>query len=342
MIIDNNEEKELIRGFFNYTSNDLTKEADNLILDYLDPYVQDGIDAITDDGYLLYLADIRQEMLDYLYSHLTREDFLKISVANTFEDDKLKKEVTQRIFEVLNDKYEGYAPIPKRPLADYIKYSDSEKTKKDFEICYHEYVKAIEELEHIALDLVEILISSRQSDNVVNKSSILNALVNQLEQLKDKESFKKLTYNSSISPSDLFYQDIFLNEDSKNMINNVKEQVLDFRLPKHTEIANYSLEEIYNAIPKDIISYDLLENDEIDPNSIDHNIAFVQNFYHLASLFVKDADKDENFEDTVYNFLINKISEFQERLYDSYYPDVDEDIDAFSYSKREYYPGKRY
>ena len=327
-------EKDIIKEVLKRYNTDWDNNDDALILKYLDPYIQDGFDVLVDDGYLLYLSDVRREMASYGYSCMTKEDLLKVAVANLFGDDAKKGKIADKMTKSLKDKFEGYAPEPKRQLKEYIQYSNCEKTKKEFDLCFNEYVKSIDNLKKFAINFLDVINSSIDSNNLAGQISSLIIFINKLEQLKDKEFFKSLTYESRIKPTELFYQEIFLSEDTERIMDEAIDLVMNFQLPETREFTNCSLEDIYMAIPKDVISYELLENENIDPDNIDYSSPFFRKFYHLAELLVKDADKDENFKDTVYHFLVNKIASFQKEFFDSYEPEFDQEIEAISYIKK--------
>lgn len=333
-------EEDIIKKVLKNSNNDWNNDNDvKLILKYLDPYIQDGFDVLVDDGYLLYLSDVRREMTNYVYSCMNQNDFLKLAISNVFEDDARKESISKKITKLLKDEYEGCAPEPIRPLKEYIQYSNCEKVKKEFESCYHEYVRAINELKDLAMKTLDTISSSIEYSSSTEQLSAIIIFINKLEQLKNKDFYKSLTYDSRINPKDLFYQEVYLSEDAKRIFDETKEQIMHFQFPETKGFANYTLDDIYAAIPKDVISYELLENEEIYPGHIDYNSPFVNKFYHLAKLLVKDADNDDNFENTVYAFLIEKVSNFQKEFFDYYDTDDFDDVDEFTYSKH-YWRGK--
>lgn len=339
-------EKDIVKEVLKRAGSDWDNDQNELIMRYLNPYIQDGFDVLVDDGYLLYLSDVRNEMTNYVYSFMSNNDYLKLAVSNVFQDEARKEKISNNVYEILKDKYTNYAPTPKRDVSEYIQFSNCKKIQDEFEACYHGYVKAIDELKDFTLNFLEVINSSMKVSE--NEISALTTFVDKLERLKNKDFYKSLTYGSNIPATDLFYQEVFLSEDAERLFNDVKEKILHFQLPKTKEFSNYSLDDIYAAIPKDIISYELLENEEIDPNHIVYNSPFVQKFCYLAKSLVKDAENDENFEDTVYSFLIKKITDFQEEFFNYYEPDDDESIndndfeaiEAFTYSKRDNFSGR--
>ena len=335
-------EKEIIREVLKRTENGWTVDADSLVLKYLDPFIQDGVDTIVDDGYLLYVDDIKQEMIESWDQKITDEDILQIAISILFHDGQIRKKITERIRQSLMEQYHDYAPIPKRSFQEYVQYADSSKTRKEFDKSYHEYLEAINELYHFCSLFLEKVKKMKQTEKIQHQILELELFMNELNQLKDKEFFKSLTYQSKISTDRLFYQDVFLSEDSKKTLEEVLSQPIDFTAKAQESHFHYSLEDLYQAIPKDVISYELLENEEIDPNQNNSNIEFIQNFYQLALLFCSEEMKDENFEDVVNQFLIQKVSNFQERFYDSCSVQEENEEEYSAYFKDKEYYKKRF
>ena len=315
--------------------NDETKlEADSqkLVLNYLSPFIMEGIDTITDDGYPLYLGDVEDEMTDYMISQITPDVFLKLAIASSFENDECKKTVMEQLKEKLIEHYQGYAPVPKRTLSEYVQYADSTRTRDNFHKCYLDYVKALDEVIDYCSDFLEKLATCLQTEQVQHKTNSLLSFIDQLKAMKSEEYYRSITYGANIPSNKLFYQDFYLSEDADDIIQKVIDKPIDFSALSERLSFDYSLEDIYQAIPKDIVSFELLENDELDPNSLNHNVDFIQSFYYLAILFHSN-DSDENIEQKINEFLIQKVNSFQDEMEIFYLNDQDNDME-YVYTKR--------
>ena len=331
-MLNDTEERTIISEVLNSADN-WNMDANRLVLRYLDPYIQNGLDAILDDGYLLYLKDVEDEMMDFLKAHITDDDALNMAIADNYGNGQMKVQIIQRLKTILLEKYKDVAPVPKRKISEYIQYADSKKTREEFEKCYHEYVRGVQELQDVALDLLEKMKMGKQTDEIKTKGAVLTIFVNLLESLKDKEFFKSLTYETAMPTTKLFYQEIFLSEDAERVLNQVLEQTTHSLLDSKAEKKHYSLEDIYQSIPNDIISYELLENEEIDPNCVAWDDPFFQSFYQLVLRFYPDEKGSEQLQQKVYYFLIEKVASFQNEFM-KYFNDNDFDDEIeFLYTK---------
>lgn len=329
---NDSEEKNIIREVLKSSDSDGNMGIHRLVLQYLDPYIQNGLDAILDDGYLLYLKDVEEEIGEFLQAHITDDDALTIAIADAYGSEQLKATIMQKLQTILFNQYQGVAPVPKRKISEYIQYADSDETRKEFDECYREYVQGIQELQDVAEDLLEKLKFSKQTDEIKSKSASLIIFVSLLESLKDKDFFKTMTYDTMIPTTKLFYQEIFLSEDSERVLNQVLMQAVDSLSSVDEEKTHYSLDDIYAAVPNAIISYELLENEEINPNFVTLDVPFFQSFYQLASKFSSDKEDSEAFQKKVYYFLIQKVDDFQ-REFMTFYDDDLEDNDELLYTK---------
>lgn len=321
---DYQEERKIIKKITNDTNEDESINYDKIIFEFLKPYILDGIDAIVDDGYLLYLSDAKKEMAEYLNTELFDKSKLKLYVSNYFDDKNEMNSVIKEMKKALYDKYLNHAPIPKRSLQEYIQYADSKKTDEEFEKSYYEYKNAIDDLLFYCTTIVDNLKSCEQTKKIERQTAQLKLFMNKISRLKNIDFFKSLTYKSSFPVENLFYPEVFASEDIIDTIDGVVQQ------PIILSKDNYTLEELYAAIPNDVISYDLLENEEIDPNDASHSIDFFQSFYDLALQFSNIKEK-KDIEKIIHQFLINKINEFQDAFSEYCYEDEDEDDRSFYY-----------
>ncbi len=340
MIDENNyeEEKNIIREVLKRSETGWTSESGRLVLQYLNPYIQDGIDTIIDDGYLLYVDDIKQEIMEEYRHQITDDDILHVAISVLFGDSQKMNQIRNRIRQFMLDKYENYAPVPKRSFQEYVKYADSPETRKEYEKSYQEYATAIQELSDFCSSFLNKIRGLKQTSLVQNQALELELFLNELEQLKSKDFFQSVTYQAYVPAEDIFYPAVFLSEDSKKVLEEVLNQPIDFATMAEQKKFHYSLEELYQAIPKDTISYELLENEEIDPDHNNTNLHFIQSFYQLALLFCSDEEKTDGFEEKVNHFLIQKVSNFQEQFCNSCSQNErDRDDDFFDYlSDKEY------
>lgn len=324
----------LVQALIRNNQTEWTAETQNLILKYLSSFIDEGIDTITDDGYLLYLEDVEREITDYMMSQITADDFLKLAIASFFENDEAKKETMQKLKDNLISQYQGIAPVPKRTLEEYIQYADSQETRDNFQKCYLDYVKAIDEIKEYCSEVLDRLSTSLQTERTQQTTQVLLAFMNGLDTMQSEDYYRTLAYQASIPTEKLFYQKLYLSEDADKTIQNVLNKPIDFASIAPNLSLNYSLEELYQAIPKDIVSAELLESEELDPNSLNHDIAFVQTFYNLALLLCSRESDDENFERKINEFLIQKVISFQEEFSQFSLSDrYDYDI-GYAYTKR--------
>lgn len=327
---DYQEEKKIIKEVMSCTGEDKSTEYDKIILDYLESYILDGIDAIVDDGYLLYLNDTKDEMTEYLNTELSEKSKLRLYVSRYFGDENEVAFIVDKMKDILYDKYHDYAPIPKRNLDEYIKFADSKKTEQNFKKSYNEYKNAIDELLYYCEVIMDNLSFCRQTEKIKQQTAHLELFMDKLSQLKNIDSFKSLTYKSSFPVEELFYPEVFSSEDFTDTINKAVQQ------PISLSKDDYTIEELYDAIPNDVISYGLLESEEIDPNDASHTIDFVQRFYDLALQFSSDKEK-EDIKNIIHQFLIGKIDEFQDSFSEYCY----ENDDYLVLSKKRIYGNNR-
>lgn len=307
----NQDEMLLVKALLRNKQTEWTAETQNLILKYLSSFIDEGIDTITDDGYLLYLEDVEKEITDYMISQITADDFLKLAMASLFENDEAKKETMQKFKDNLIRKYKGIAPVPGRTFKEYVQHADSPETRDNFHKCYLDYVKAIDEIKEYCSEILNKLSTSLQTKQIQQITTVLLTFMNGLDTMRSEDYYRSLTYQASIPTEELFYQNLYLSEDADKTIQKVLDKPIDFTSVAQNIDFNYSLEDIYQAIPKDIVSEELLESEELDPNSLNYNIAFVQNFYNLVLLLCPKEAEDEDFERKINQFLIKKVGAFQ-------------------------------
>ena len=89
-------------------------------------------------------------------------------------------------------------------------------------------------------------------------------------------------------------------------------------------------------IPDDILSDELLSNEEFDPNNLNFRIGFVQDFYQLCLLLCPEAQDSEEFKKTVNDFLIKKVESFQKQFSDSFGEEHEEEYHDYSYKQYVY------
>lgn len=318
------EEKAIIQEVLKCKDKDWNFQEDNLVLKYLFPYFQDGIEVLVDDGYPLYVQDCEKEMRDYMLSQISNNDLLEASLVLLFGDSQSKKDFFLKYENILRNEYKNHAPSYHRSLSDYMKYADSPETRKEYEDSYRAYLKAIDDLENLSVIILHSLSSSRQTKNIIDQTIAIDLFINRLELLKDKNFYESLTYESNMPVQDLFYQEVFMSEDFERILHEVINSPIKFSSLDNRSHLSYSLDDIYQMIPEDVLSDELLSNEEFDPNNLNFQIRFVQDFYQLCLLFCSDA-KDDKFKDTINQFLMRKVESFQEQFYDSFSDNEDDD-----------------
>lgn len=327
------EEKEII--------NEVLKGKENSILKYLYPYFQDGIEVLVDDGYPMYVQDCEREIRDFMLSHISNNDLMEASLVSLFGDSQSKKDFLLKYESILKNKYENHAPSYHHSLKDYMEYADSPKTRKEYEDSYHAYLKAIDDLMNISVLILQRLKSSRQTETIINQTTAVERFMNRLEELKDKNVYESFTYESNMPVQNLFYQELFMREDFERILQQVINSPIEFSsLSNHSHLS-YSLDEIYQMIPDDVLSDELLSNEDFDPNSMNFHIRFVQDFYKLCLFFYPGDVDEKEFQKKVNDFLTSKVRSFQEQFSESY-PDINyvDDFDNQSYKHYVYVKSK--